>query len=97
MQHTLIHHLHHPPQFKTVNPVGERVFIKVDTSDEVTIGGLVLPASAQKKPTQGKVVSAPKGKGVAVCDGKCVGSDTTVLRPHFWRHHHPLGTHLRTT
>ena len=55
-----------PPQFKTVNPVGDRVFIKVDTSDEVTIGGIVLPASAQKKPTQGKVVSAPKGKGVAV-------------------------------
>lgn len=54
-------------QFKTVNPVGDRVFIKVDTSDEVTIGGIVLPASAQKKPTQGQVVSAPKGKGVAVC------------------------------
>lgn len=46
--------------------MGDRVFIKVDTSDEVTIGGIVLPASAQKKPTQGKVVSAPKSKGVAV-------------------------------
>ena len=53
-------------QFKTVSPVGDRVYIKVDNSEEKTTSGLLLPVSAQKKPTQGEVVTAGTAKSVKV-------------------------------
>eukprot|EP00884_Botryococcus_braunii_P005863 jgi/Botrbrau1/15278/Bobra.97_1s0004.1 len=50
--------------FKTVAPVGDRVFIKVDSSEETSVGGILLPTSAQKKPTRGSVVGLGKAKAV---------------------------------
>ncbi|CAD7697874.1 unnamed protein product [Ostreobium quekettii] len=55
-------------QFKKVTPKGERLFVKVDSADATTIGGIVLPASAQKAPTQGEVVAAFKDSLVKVGD-----------------------------
>jgi chaperonin GroES len=53
-------------QFKTVSPVGDRVFVKVDQSEEKTTSGILLPSSAQKKPTQGEIVGAGSGQAVKV-------------------------------
>eukprot|EP00884_Botryococcus_braunii_P004660 jgi/Botrbrau1/14195/Bobra.0291s0001.1 len=55
-----------PTEFKTVAPVGDRVFIKVDSSEETSVGGILLPTSAQKKPTRGSVVGLGKAKAVKV-------------------------------
>jgi chaperonin GroES len=59
-------------QYKTVAPVGERVLVKIDVSDEKSIGGILLPSSAQKKPTQGHVEKAGTAKAVKV---RCMHAD----------------------
>jgi len=53
-----------------VSPVGDRVYVKVDVSEEKTSSGLLLPVSAQKKPTQGEIVGAGTAKAVKVSN-KC--------------------------
>ncbi len=53
-------------QYKTVSPVGDRIFVKVDASDPVSVGGILLPSSSQKKPTQGEVVSLGTAKSLKV-------------------------------
>lgn len=53
-------------QYKTVAPVGDRVLVKVDVSEEKSMGGILLPASVQKKPTQGHVEKAGTAKAVRV-------------------------------
>ncbi|CAK0785269.1 hypothetical protein CVIRNUC_008475 [Coccomyxa viridis] len=59
-----------PSEYKTVAPVGDRVLVKVDISEEKSLGGILLPSSAQKKPTQGHVEKA--GTAKAVRDGEKV-------------------------
>ena len=46
--------------------MGDRVFVKVDVSEPVSTGGILLPTSAQKKPTQGEVVSLGDAKSLKV-------------------------------
>ena len=58
--------LQHVPQYKTITPVGDRVYVKVDSGEQQTSSGLLLPVSAQKKPTQGEVVGAGKATAVKV-------------------------------
>ena len=53
-------------QYKTVAPVGDRVLVKIDVSEEKSVGGILLPTSAQKKPTQGHVEKAGSAKAVRV-------------------------------
>lgn len=50
-----------PPQYKSVRPVADRVFVKVDAEEEKTTGGILLPTSAGKKPTKGKVMAVGPG------------------------------------
>ena len=45
-----------------VQPLGDRVVIRRDDSEETTSGGIVLPDSAQDKPARGKVVSVGEGR-----------------------------------
>lgn len=45
-----------------IQPLGDRVLVKPIEAEEVTKGGIVLPASAQEKPQEGKVISAGPGK-----------------------------------
>ncbi len=59
-------------QYKTVAPVGERVLVKVDVGEEKSVGGILLPSSAQKKPTQGHVERAGTAKAVKVSFGLLV-------------------------
>ena len=56
-------------QYKNVAPVGDRIFVKVDTPDEKSIGGILLPSSAVKKATQGSVVSPGSAQAVKVKTG----------------------------
>ena len=45
-----------------IQPLGDRVVIRRDDSEETTAGGIVLPDSAQDKPARGKVVSVGDGR-----------------------------------
>jgi chaperonin GroES len=45
-----------------LQPLGDRVVVKRDESEEITAGGIVLPDSAKDKPARGKVVSIGDGR-----------------------------------
>jgi co-chaperonin GroES (HSP10) len=45
-----------------VSPRGEHVYVKVQEAEEKTLGGVLLPGSAQQRPTSGRVVSVGDGK-----------------------------------
>ena len=45
-----------------LQPLGDRVVVERDESEEVTAGGIVLPDSAKDKPTRGKVISVGDGR-----------------------------------
>eukprot|EP00891_Asterochloris_glomerata_P002204 jgi/Astpho2/2204/Aster-03192 len=53
-----------PSEYKNVAPVGDRVLVKVDSEEQKTSSGLLLPTSAQKKPTQGEIIGAGTAKAV---------------------------------
>lgn len=44
-------------QFKSVKPVGDRVFVKVEEPEARTMGGVLLPTTAQKRPTAGAIIA----------------------------------------
>ncbi|KAK9851371.1 hypothetical protein WJX84_005169 [Apatococcus fuscideae] len=56
-----------PAEYKQVAPAGSRVFVKVESGDEKSTGGILLPSTAQKKPTEGRIVNA--GTAGAVKNG----------------------------
>ena len=45
-----------------LQPLGDRVVIRRDESDEITSGGIVLPDSAKDKPSRGTIVSIGDGR-----------------------------------
>lgn len=45
-----------------VKPLGDKVLVKPNTSDEKTAGGIVLPDSAKERPQEGVVVSVGTGR-----------------------------------
>jgi chaperonin GroES len=49
-----------------VNPLGDRVLIKVQESDSKTAGGIIIPQTAQEKTQTGLVVA--------------IGTDTDVIK-----------------
>lgn len=51
-------------QYTSVKPLGDRVLIKIKTSEEVTVGGILLPSTAQSKPQSGEVVAVGEGRTV---------------------------------
>lgn len=58
-------------QFKSIKPVGDRVFVKVEEADVRTVGGVLLPSSAQNKPTAGAVVAMGDADTVKVRLAAC--------------------------
>jgi chaperonin GroES len=46
----------------TVKPLGDRVFVRVNPSEEKTAGGLYLPDTAKEKPQVGEVIALGVGK-----------------------------------
>ncbi len=51
-----------------IKPLGDKVVVEVLEAEEKTAGGIILPDSAKKKPTEGKVVAV--GDGRVLDDGK---------------------------
>lgn len=45
-----------------MSPRGKHVLVKVQDAEEQTMGGILLPGSAQSRPTSGQVVSIGDGK-----------------------------------
>ncbi|GFZ27313.1 co-chaperone GroES [Lactobacillus corticis] len=44
-----------------LQPIGDRVVVKVKKEEEETVGGIVLASNAKEKPTQGEVVAVGAG------------------------------------
>ncbi len=45
-----------------LQPLGERVVVERDESEETTAGGIVLPDTAKDKPARGQIVSIGNGR-----------------------------------
>lgn len=52
------------PKYTSVKPLGDRVLVKIKTSEEKTTGGILLPTTAQSKPQSGEVVEIGDGRTV---------------------------------
>lgn len=51
-----------PEGFKAVHPRGDRILVKAAPAEVKTRGGILLPTSAQRKPTSGDVVAVGDGR-----------------------------------
>jgi len=45
-----------------LQPLGERVVVEREESEEKTAGGIVLPDTAKDKPARGKIISVGNGR-----------------------------------
>lgn len=45
-----------------IQPLGDKVLVKPNTSNETTAGGIVLPDTAKERPQEGKVVAVGPGR-----------------------------------
>ncbi len=45
-----------------IRPLGDKVVVKVLDAEEMTAGGIILPDSAKKKPTEGEVIAVGEGR-----------------------------------
>jgi len=60
-----------------LRPLYDRIVLKrIDTQDDKTQGGIIIPDSAKEKPQEGEVVAVGKGKRLE--DGKLVALDVQV-------------------
>ena len=60
-----------------IRPLYDRIVVKrLDSQDEKTAGGLIIPDTAKEKPQEGEVVAVGKGKRLE--DGKVVALDVQV-------------------
>ena len=46
----------------SLQPMGERIVVQREESEEMTAGGIVLPDAAREKPARGTVVATGTGK-----------------------------------
>lgn len=46
----------------SLQPLGDRVVVSRDESEDITAGGIVLPDSAKDKPSRGTIVAVGTGK-----------------------------------
>ncbi len=59
-----------------IQPLADRIMVKVLEAKEVTKGGIVLPDSAQEKPQEAEVIAI--GKGKVTSEGKVVAPEVKV-------------------
>ncbi|XP_057455594.1 20 kDa chaperonin, chloroplastic-like isoform X2 [Lotus japonicus] len=52
------------PKRTAIKPLGDRVLVKIKDAEEKTVGGILLPTTAQTKPQGGEVVAVREGKSV---------------------------------
>ena len=60
----------------TLKPLNDRLVVKAVTPEEKTAGGIILPDSAQEKPTEAEVVAVGPGKTLE--NGKTVALEVKV-------------------
>ena len=53
------------PAKPNLQPLGDRIVVQREVSEDTTAGGIFLPTSAQNKPSRGTVVSIGDGKILA--------------------------------
>ena len=56
-----------------LQPLGDRLIVEVLEAEELTVGGIVLPDTAQEKPQRGRVLAV--GPGARDDDGKRIEMD----------------------
>jgi chaperonin GroES len=61
-----------PQGVTTLKPLEDRIFVKVAEVEEKTEGGVLLPSSAQKRPTSGDVVSVGPAPTVTLKQGQTI-------------------------
>lgn len=59
-----------------IQPLGDRILVKVGEVEEKTRSGIIVPGSAKEKPQEGLVVAV--GKGKTNDDGKVTPMDVKV-------------------
>lgn len=47
-----------------LQPVGDRVIVHPDASEEITKGGIIVPDNAREKPQTGTIVKIGEGRGI---------------------------------
>ncbi|KAJ0792927.1 putative GroES-like superfamily, chaperonin GroES, groES chaperonin family [Helianthus annuus] len=50
--------------YTSLKPLGDRVLVKIKAAEEKTVGGILLPSSAQTKPQGGEVVAVGEGRTI---------------------------------
>lgn len=45
-----------------LQPLGDRIVVERDASEETTSGGILLPGNSQNKPSRGTVISVGEGR-----------------------------------
>ena len=64
-------------QSMNIRPLYDRIVVKrLESQDEKTASGLIIPDTAKEKPQEGQVVAVGKGKRLE--DGKVVSLDVQV-------------------
>ncbi|KAM3301263.1 20 kDa chaperonin, chloroplastic isoform X1 [Capsicum chacoense] len=48
-------------KYTSLKPLGDRVLVKIKTTEEKSVGGILLPITAQSKPNGGEVVAVGEG------------------------------------
>ena len=59
-----------------IQPLADRIMVKVLDAKEVTKGGIVLPDTAQEKPQEAEVIAV--GKGKVSDEGKTIPPEVKV-------------------
>jgi chaperonin GroES len=59
-----------------IQPLADRIVVKVLEAEEVTKGGIVLPDSAKEKPQEAEVIAV--GKGKVTDEGKVIAPEVKV-------------------
>ncbi len=59
-----------------IQPLADRIMVKVLEAKDVTKGGIVLPDTAKEKPQEAEVVAV--GKGKISDEGKAIAPEVTV-------------------
>ena len=84
---SLNHQSANQQQYKTVAPLGDRVFVKVDESEGKSAGGILLPSAAQVKSTQGVVTKQGSAKSLSEGDrvlySKYAGTEIKMGKEEF--------------
>ena len=71
-------------QYTSIKPLGDRVLVKVKTSEAKSDGGILLPVSVQTRPQGGEVVAVGEGrsfgnKSIEISVPVCTCAQLTLL------------------